>query len=60
MLAVENIQTFYGDAQVLFDVSLTVEAGEVIALLGRNGSGKTTTIRSVMGLTHPRTGRIPG
>jgi branched-chain amino acid transport system ATP-binding protein len=58
MLAVENIQSFYGDAQVLFDVSLTVEAGEVVALLGRNGAGKTTTIRSIMGLTPPRAGRI--
>jgi len=58
MLAVEKIQTFYGDAQVLFDVSLRVEAGEVVALLGRNGAGKTTTIRSIMGLTPPRGGRI--
>ena len=58
MLAVEKIQAFYGDAQVLFDVSLTVEAGEVVALLGRNGAGKTTTIRSIMGLTPPRAGRI--
>ena len=57
MLAVEKIQAFYGDAQVLFDVSLAVEAGEVVALLGRNGAGKTTTIRSIMGLTPPRTGR---
>ena len=58
MLAVENIQTFYEDAQVLFDVSLDVNAGEVVALLGRNGAGKTTTIRSIMGLTPPRQGRI--
>ncbi len=58
MLAVENIQTFYDDAQVLFDVSMTVNAGEVVALLGRNGAGKTTTIRSIMGLTAPRKGRI--
>jgi branched-chain amino acid transport system ATP-binding protein len=58
MLAVEKIQTFYGDAQVLFDVSFTVQAGEVIALLGRNGAGKTTSIRSIMGLTPPRAGRI--
>jgi branched-chain amino acid transport system ATP-binding protein len=58
MLAVEKIQTFYGDAQVLFDVSLTVEAGEVVALLGRNGAGKTTTIRSIMGLTPPRAGHL--
>ncbi len=58
MLAVEKIRTFYEDAQVLFDVSLTVEAAEVVALLGRNGAGKTTTIRSIMGLTPPRAGRI--
>jgi branched-chain amino acid transport system ATP-binding protein len=58
MLAVERINTFYEDAQVLFDVSLNIEAGEVVALLGRNGAGKTTTIRSIMGLTAPRSGRI--
>lgn len=58
MLAVEKIQTFYEDAQVLFDVSFEIREGEVVALLGRNGAGKTTTIRSVMGLTPPRSGRI--
>ncbi len=58
MLAVEAINTFYEDAQVLFDVSLAIEAGEVVALLGRNGAGKTTTIRSIMGLTPPRSGRV--
>jgi branched-chain amino acid transport system ATP-binding protein len=58
MLAVEKIKTFYDDAQVLFDVSLAIEAGEVVALLGRNGAGKTTTIRAIMGLTPPREGRI--
>ncbi len=58
MLAVEAINTFYEDAQVLFDVSLAIQAGEVVALLGRNGAGKTTTIRSIMGLTRPRSGRI--
>ncbi len=58
MLAVEAINTFYEDAQVLFDVSLAIEAGEVVALLGRNGAGKTTTIRSIMGLTRPRSGRV--
>jgi len=58
MLAVEKINSFYGDAQVLFDVSLEIREGEVVALLGRNGAGKTTTIRSIMGLTPPRAGRV--
>jgi branched-chain amino acid transport system ATP-binding protein len=58
MLAVEKIDTFYGDAQVLFGISLEIHEGEVVALLGRNGAGKTTTIRSIMGLTPPRTGRV--
>lgn len=58
MLAVDKINTFYGDAQVLFDVSLEIHGGEVVALLGRNGAGKTTTIRSIMGLTPPRRGRV--
>jgi branched-chain amino acid transport system ATP-binding protein len=58
MLEVEKINTFYDDAQVLFDVSLQIQAGEVVALLGRNGAGKTTTIRSIMGLTPPRSGRV--
>ncbi len=58
MLAVENINTFYEDAQVLFDVSLEIHEGEVVSLLGRNGAGKTTTIRSIMGLTPPRRGRV--
>jgi branched-chain amino acid transport system ATP-binding protein len=58
MLAVEQINTFYGDAQVLFDVSLEIHEGEVVALLGRNGAGKTTTIRSIMGLTAPSRGRV--
>jgi branched-chain amino acid transport system ATP-binding protein len=58
MLAVEKINTFYEDAQVLFDVSLEIREGEVVAFLGRNGAGKTTTIRSIMGLTPPRSGRV--
>ncbi|MBI4240176.1 MAG: ABC transporter ATP-binding protein [Candidatus Rokubacteria bacterium] len=58
MLVVEKMNTFYGDAHVLFDVSLEIREGEVVALLGRNGAGKTTTIRSIMGLTPPRTGRV--
>ncbi|MBI1846603.1 MAG: ABC transporter ATP-binding protein [Candidatus Rokubacteria bacterium] len=58
MLEVERIQTFYGESHVLHDVSLTVGAGEAVALLGRNGAGKTTLIRSVVGFTPPRQGRI--
>lgn len=58
ILAVEDVFTSYGLSQVLFGVSLEVAAGECVCLLGRNGVGKTTTIRSVMGLTPPRTGRV--
>ncbi|UEM23528.1 ABC transporter ATP-binding protein [Skermanella mucosa] len=58
MLRVEGIKTFYGTSQVLFGLSLEVGTGEVVTLLGRNGMGKTTTVRSVMGLTPPRAGTI--
>jgi branched-chain amino acid transport system ATP-binding protein len=58
MLSVRNLEASYGAAQVLFDVSLDIEAGEVVTLLGRNGMGKTTTIRSIMGLLRPRGGDI--
>jgi branched-chain amino acid transport system ATP-binding protein len=58
MLDVSHIDTFYGETQVLFDVSLRVAAGEVVALLGPNGAGKTTTLRSILGLTAPRKGGI--
>ena len=58
ILKVENINTFYGEAQVLHGVSLEVMEGEAIAVLGRNGAGKTTTLRSIMGLTPPREGTI--
>ena len=51
MLEVERIDSFYGETQVLFDVSLQVGAREVVALLGANGAGKTTTLRSILGLT---------
>ena len=58
MLAVESLESGYGDSQVLFGLGLSVGAGEVVTLLGRNGMGKTTTVRSIMGLLRPRAGRI--
>jgi len=58
ILGVEGIYTSYGLSQVLFGVSLGVGAGECVCLLGRNGVGKTTTMRSIMGLTPPREGRV--
>ena len=58
LLAVEGIDTFYGETQVLFGPSLHVRAGEVLALLGPNGAGKTTTLRSILGLTPARRGTI--
>ncbi len=58
MLKVEQIETFYGSSQALFGVSLKVRAGEVVTLLGRNGMGKSTTIKSIMGLTQVTRGRI--
>lgn len=58
ILDLADIQTYYGETQALFDVSLTIGTGEVVALLGPNGAGKTTTLRSILGLTRPRTGRI--
>src|SRR5438552_5604293 len=58
MLTVDSLETAYGPSQVLFGVSLHVGAGQVVTLLGRNGMGKTTTVRSIMGITPPRAGRI--
>jgi branched-chain amino acid transport system ATP-binding protein len=58
MLDVEAIHTYYGDSHVLHGVSLRVEAGEAVAVLGRNGAGKTTAIRSIVGFTPPRAGRV--
>jgi len=58
MLEVQAIHTYYGLSHILFDVSLKVEAGQVVCLLGRNGAGKTTTLKSIMGLTPPSRGCI--
>src|SRR5215469_11105120 len=58
LLMVEGIETCYGLSQVLFGLSLRVRAGEMVSLMGRNGMGKTTTIRSIMGLTPARAGAI--
>ena len=58
VLAVADVHTYYGDSHVLNGVSLGVAPGEVVAILGRNGMGKTTLIRSVVGFTPPRRGRV--
>jgi branched-chain amino acid transport system ATP-binding protein len=58
LLEVDRLETAYGTSQVLFGLSLVVNEGEAVTLLGRNGMGKTTTIRSIMGLTRPRGGSI--
>jgi branched-chain amino acid transport system ATP-binding protein len=58
MLALENVHTFYGKSHVLHGMSLDVRAGEVVGLLGRNGVGKSTTLKSIMGLVHPSEGKI--
>jgi branched-chain amino acid transport system ATP-binding protein len=58
MLSVSNLEAAYGAAQVLFDISFEVGAGEIVTLLGRNGMGKTTTVRTIMGLLRPRGGTI--
>ena len=58
MLQVSAIDAWYGDVQVLRDLSLSVEAGEVLCMLGRNGAGKTTALKAIMGLVRPRSGSI--
>ena len=58
MLKLNDIKTFYGQSQILFGMTLEVKDGEVVTLMGRNGMGKTTTIRSIMGLTPARAGSI--
>ncbi len=58
MLKIEDVHCYYGDSYILQGVSLAVETGQIVALLGRNGVGKTTLVRSVIGLTPPHQGRI--
>ncbi len=58
LLEVQKLETAYGASQVLFGIDLAIEAGEVVTLLGRNGMGKTTTVRSIMGLTRAQNGAI--
>ena len=58
MLEVKGLETAYGESQVLFGMEFGIQAGEVVTLMGRNGMGKTTTIRSIMGLTAARAGSI--
>jgi branched-chain amino acid transport system ATP-binding protein len=58
LLQVENLNVFYGGIHALRDVSLTVNAGEVVALIGANGAGKSTTLRAITGLRAPKSGRI--
>src|SRR5262249_57987146 len=58
LLEVTGLKTYYGDSHILFDVALRVEQNEVVALLGRNGAGKSTTLKSLMGMVTPRDGSI--
>jgi len=58
LLEVSGLNSYYGDSHILFDVSLRVERNEVVALLGRNGAGKSTTLKSLMGVVQPRTGVV--
>ena len=58
MLEIRNIDVFYGDVQVLWDISFEVKQGEVVALIGANGAGKSTTLKTISGLLRPRSGSI--
>jgi len=58
LLEVHGLNSYYGDSHILFDISLRVERNEVVALLGRNGAGKSTTLKSLMGVVTPRNGAV--
>src|ERR1700757_2623988 len=58
LLEVDGLNSYYGDSHILFDVALRVERNEVVALLGRNGAGKSTTLKSLMGVVTPRAGSV--
>ncbi len=58
LLEVSGLNSYYGDSHILFDVALRVERNEVVALLGRNGAGKSTTLKSLMGVVTPRSGSV--
>ncbi|MBE2241847.1 MAG: ABC transporter ATP-binding protein [Burkholderiaceae bacterium] len=58
LLEVNGLNSYYGDSHILFDVSMRVEKNEVVALLGRNGAGKSTTFKSLMGVVKPKTGSV--
>ncbi len=58
LLEVNGLNSYYGDSHILFDVSMRVESNEVVALLGRNGAGKSTTLKSLMGVVTPRSGSV--
>ena len=58
MLTVDKINTYYGSSHILHDISLEVHQGEIVVLLGRNGVGKTTTLKSIMGVVHPKSGKV--
>jgi branched-chain amino acid transport system ATP-binding protein len=58
VLELDNIHSYYGNIHALMGISLTVEKGEIVALIGANGAGKTTTLRSISGLLHPRKGKV--
>ena len=58
LLAVEDIHSYYGKSHILHGISLQVAPGEVVGLLGRNGVGKSTTLKAIVGLVHPSAGRV--
>ena len=58
MLEIKHIDVFYGDVQVLWDISFEVKTGEIVALIGANGAGKSTTLKTISGILRPKKGEI--